>query len=346
MDRVKVILLYSLAYSGTTWLNLVLGSGRDILCLGAGDRLFKDGPSQPEAMCLVHPDKCDFWPSFFRHYNSAENFFVQLREHTGISTFVLNNPSIKLYNEQFTDDRLDVRVIEQVRDGRPTLASAMRHHPERVANVYQSAVVWLYRGTVNLKRRVANTGKTPMLLRYEDAVIDPHAMLAEAAEHTGYPYTAESLEYWNYEHHLPGANRGALDILMRMQGGAGLDHDRKDYYDELMTRLRETKGVPKLDDSWLKAYSDVDMAAYDFAAGALYEDYGYPRPEIGEAARREFIATYDPPATPEEALKTLPPWRQPAHAAEPGMTAAAPGQGVASRAFKRLGSFISRRMPS
>ena len=344
MGRVKVILLYSMAYSGTTWLNLILGSGKDILGIGAGDRLFKDGPSKPETMCLVHPGgECTFWPLFFKRYDPSDNFFIQLHRHTGISTFVANNPSMELFNEQFTDERLDVRVIEQVRNGQASLASAMRHHPERVTSVYQSAVVWLYRGTVNLKRRLRNTGKPAMLLRYEDAVQDPLGTLERVAEYTGYPYTAASLRYWDFEHHLPGANQGALDILMRLQGGQGLKHGRKDYYDDLMQQLRKSDGVPKLDESWREAYSDVDLAAYDFAAGALYAEYGYPRPEVNEVARQKFVETYSPPPTPKEALSQLPPWRHQENEAKGGGPENAKSD-MTSRVVKRITSFISRRM--
>ena len=44
---IRVVVIESLSYSGTTWLNLVLGAHRDAFALGPADRLFGRGDVQP-----------------------------------------------------------------------------------------------------------------------------------------------------------------------------------------------------------------------------------------------------------------------------------------------------------
>jgi len=309
MAKTKAIVILSLAYSGTTWLTLVLGSHKEAFCLGAGDRLFQAGPTNGHGLCQIHGPTCDFWPRFFTTYDPTQRFLPQLARFTGKSTFVINNPSMDLMKREFSRGDLDLKVIKLVRDGRAALASAMRHHPHRVKSVYQSALAWLYRGTRNLERRIERLDVKPLMIRYEDAVADPPATLRTVGDFTGLAYDSSSLRYWEFEHHLATGNQGALNMLTRLQGGDHASGEQRQYYDDLAEQLRRTGGIPKPDESWRNAYDECDLAAYDFAVGEMYEGYGYPRQAVTEQARAQLQERYGPLETPEAAEKLIPPWR-------------------------------------
>ena len=78
---------------------------------------------------------------------------------------------------------------------------------------------------------------------------------------------------------------------------------------KIWNHLKETQGVPKLDESWNNNYDKVDLAAYDFVVGKLYENYGYKRGEFDEHTIINFRKKYSPPQTPEDANKLIKPWR-------------------------------------
>jgi hypothetical protein len=151
-------------------------------------------------------------------------------------------------------------------------------------------------------------GGDALTIRYEDAVQDPLSTLARVSAFTGVQYDASSLRYWEFEHHMPSGNSGALDILVRLQGGDGLNYKRTSYYDDMVNHLRKNNGVPKIDESWKSLYSEVELAAYDFAAGKQYEVYGYPRQVLSPDAVRKFHRKYAPPDTPEAAERRVKPW--------------------------------------
>lgn len=310
-DKIKVILILSLAYSGTTWFTLVAGSHPDAVCLGAGDRIIKDGHEMAENLCQLHPQNCNYWPSFFKNYNPEENFFIQLARHTGKNTFVINNLSLPLIDKELRHSNIDLKVIRFVRDGRAALASAIRHHPERVDSVYQAALAWLYRGMKNLQNKTDKVSDKYLAIRYEDAVNNPSDMLEKLSEFTGLTYTKDSLLYWNFEHHLATGNAGALESLIRLQGGEGFEHHRKkEYYDDLIKHIQLTQGVPKPDDSWKKMYNSKDIAAYDFVVGELMCKFGYPRLAISQTDKMAFSQQFNPPGSVEDAVKTVGPWRR------------------------------------
>lgn len=309
-DRITIVLIFSIAYAGSTWLTLVAGSHRDAICLGAGDRILEWGPTAAENLCVVHGQTCVFWPDFFKHYDPADNFFLQLAHHTGKRVFAINNAPQAMIDRHMHHPKIDIKVVKLLRDGRAALASAMRHTPDWVDTVYQAAVAWLYRGTLTMERRVAQFGRGELLIRLEDAVADPQAMLRRLGQHTGVGYDARSLCFWEFEHHLATGNRGTLDLLIRLQGGAGFVAESEAYYRSLLEQLRRTKGIPKLDESWRQIYDPVDLAACDFVAGALYEKYGYERPQISDETAAAFRARYNPHETPEQAEALIGPWRR------------------------------------
>jgi hypothetical protein len=77
---VTIVAINSLSYTGTTWLNAVLGSHPRSFALGPPKRVYEKRGSGWDDACLVHGDACPFWPVFHRNYDPKRNFFLQLAE--------------------------------------------------------------------------------------------------------------------------------------------------------------------------------------------------------------------------------------------------------------------------
>ena len=80
---VRVVVINSLSYSGTTWLNAVLGSHRDAFALGPAHRVWEMRHKGWEEACLIHGKSCPFWPKFHLEYDERDNFFTQLAKASG-----------------------------------------------------------------------------------------------------------------------------------------------------------------------------------------------------------------------------------------------------------------------
>lgn len=276
MPAVTVLNLRSLAYSGTTWVNLVLGSHPQALAIGPPQRAWTFGAAGARTACVVHRRRCRFWPAFLRTFDRrGGNFLVRLAEYSGRPVIVLNNPTPAFREQVLDHPEIDVRTIRVVRDGRANLASMMGHQPERYATVGEAARQWLRPAL----RAIASlpASQVALSIRYEDMVRDPRRELARVGALAGLEYPPNAIRYWEYEHHLADGNVGAVSLLRRLQGFRGSRHRRSDYYHELYGRTLRDPDVPVMDESWRSVLSRRDRLAYDLAVGDLHETLGYER---------------------------------------------------------------------
>lgn len=304
--KIKVLNIRSLAYSGTTWITMVLASHRQALALGAGDRIFELKKNQADIACFVHGKSCTFWPEFIRNYNRKKNFILQLAEYSNRSVFVINNPSQKVVKSVFNHPDIDLVTLKQVRDGRATLYSWMRHHPHRYSEFYDAVRAWLIPAWQRLYSLDKGEKAAFPLLRYEDMIEDWQKEANRIGKLLGIEYEDDAVQYWRYDHHLPNGNTGTIDLLRRLTGQDGLRHHLRDQYDQILESTLKAPDKPVLDESWRDKLSPVDLAAYDFIAGELHEKFGYLRDVIDPEVMMEFKRKYQVPDSVEEAIRQIP----------------------------------------
>ena len=80
-----VVNVVAVSYSGSTWLNLMLGSHSQMFSVGEMDALLKWG----RCWCTFHGDHCPHWSRF--QLDSPTNPFVRLHQITGKRIFIVNN---------------------------------------------------------------------------------------------------------------------------------------------------------------------------------------------------------------------------------------------------------------
>ncbi len=278
---ITVVNIRSLSYSGTTWINTVLGSHEDAITIGPPDRIWNICKEKNENdianACLVHNKKCEFWPNFIKEYDINKNFFEQLATFSGKKVIVLNNPSKNFIESEMSSDKIDIKFIKVIRDGRANIHSAMRHHPERHKNVFEAARDWYIPAIRRLDKQVSNEH---FLLKYESLIFDFGETIKRLSSFIGIDYSINCRKYWEYDHHLVAGNTGMIDLLQKLQGLEGFEHKRSDFYQKALKDLSNDNEVPVYDTSWQQTFSREDIVAYDFLVGSIHEYFGFERDKV------------------------------------------------------------------
>ncbi|MCP5200974.1 MAG: sulfotransferase domain-containing protein [Gammaproteobacteria bacterium] len=315
-----VVYIRSLAYSGTTWINLVLGSNPAAFALGVPDRIWSGGVTEAARLCSIHGAQCEFWPRYFEHWRGPGSAMSVLAETAGARVVLLNNINMNLLAEHIVDDEVDLRYMVVLRDGRANVTSALRHTPDLFLNRYNAMRTWLKPAWENLFNGLPRDDERMLVLKYEDMVCAPDATMARAGAFLGIEYSSDAFRYWEHEHHYIGGNTGTLGLLRDMRGMPRAKHAREGYYQELAKSARTQPEAPVLDESWRDYLSRDDLVAYDYLCGELHAAMGYERDHIGADELRDFRERNglpdDSANAPETIVHSMPP--------EPGQPAAVP----------------------
>lgn len=266
-----VVNIVSVSYSGSTWLNLMLGSTPASFSVGEIKSILR----LQRALCTLHGDDCPLWSRF--DYPGSDNPFVQLHRLTGKRVLVVNNSRKFLPAQQ--DSRIDAKFIHLIRDGRAAAASYMRKFPG--TSMWRAARWWSHdvRRNLHLIRRQPR-GNT-MLVVYEQIKADPAAHLPAICQFIGMPYAPQMVDYWRTDHHFLGGNRGTLLSMMSKQdrhdGPADMPKVANqpppqwdfDYY-------RQHDPAQFRDERWQSELSAGQRRVFALIAGRLNRRLGYP----------------------------------------------------------------------
>jgi SAM-dependent methyltransferase len=281
VSELTVVRITSMSYTGTSWINLLLGCHPEAFALGPPDRLLRELTSGGEGMCLVHRGACSFWPGFCRAADPDRPILPQLAAHAGCRVIALNNPIPDGFGREI--DRADARVVPVliVRDGRAVTASHARH----LKGDFQTSLREWYepamRGVVAWAE-----AERPIVIRHEDVLRDPVAALAPVGAAVGLTYGPDIRRYWTFGHHPIMANQGIVRLL-RMHEGLETPGGDDDFYARQFLAERAGAGSGFHDDRWEAELGPADRAAFASVAGDLNARFGYtetpgvldPRPE-------------------------------------------------------------------
>ncbi len=274
-NLVTVVNIQSVSYTGTTWINLLLGCHQRAFALGPPARileLLEQGKEQAGSACRVHQDECTFWPSFFDKYDTARNFFVQLAEATNKDVIVINNPALDgAAAKQLIHPDIQVRELRIVRDGRSVVASYLRHHPE--AGFIQAANDWFCPFASQF--HFDPTDPDTLSMHYESVAEDPARFRAAAGEFIGLTYPENFHRFWEFDHHATAGNAGPIGVVRRRQGYKYRGREAKER-EQKYQRIISEPDRPPVEQRWT-AWTDRERAQFDLLAGHINEAWGYPR---------------------------------------------------------------------
>ena len=270
-NKLVVVHIISTAYSGSTWINLILGSHPDSFSIGELKRLLRTG----RADCSVHSPTCPVFSQF--DPSSKENPFLQLQRLCGKNILIVNN-SRKFLQAQ-ADPRIESRFIHLVRDGRAVAASSLRKGTQ--PNMWRAARRWAHnvRRSLRLMRRLRP--EPTYTLNYEKMVAEPQSQLRQLCQLVGIEPDESMLRYWEHDHHFLGGNRGTLLAMLKKQDhGAELPTPPPSSATGREANLEFYKRADPasfVDERWRQELSKADLRVFGLIAGRLNRAMGYDR---------------------------------------------------------------------
>lgn len=283
--KVKVVVVTSLSFTGTTWINTVLGCHDRAFALGPADRMWNmanTGEGYDKA-CLIHGATCSFWPKFLENYKQNENFFSQLASASGRDVIITNNPLASVASKELSNPDINVSNINLIRDGRAILASYMRKFPSTSA--LDALTDFLYPSFRNFYFDQDNPDR--LCLRYEDILAQKEEALKTIGEFVGLDYDPSALKFWTFDHHIAAGNQGLIGLIKFGQGLPVANFQSREFYEEQFNKTEATNDASFQDERWMEELTSRELFIFDLFCGPDNKRFGYERdrftlPEISQ----------------------------------------------------------------
>lgn len=281
-QKITVVNIVAVSYSGSTWVNLMLGAHPDAFSIGEIDWIAKNNA----AMCVLHGETCPIWSQF--DLKSDENPFIQISNITGKKLLIVNNT--KRFREAQNDPRIEAKYLWVVRDGRAVVASAMRKQPTK--GILWGVQFWKKQFSRSEKLISKQPTGQAMILNYEACVANPAKLMGEVCNFLDIDFHPQMLDYYDTERHFIGGNpgimsvvaiereKGELHVLSPETGRVSFDVTKDNMHARSTVDLSHYKKTdPKhfVDERWKSELSNFQLRVFGLLAGRLNRKYGYPR---------------------------------------------------------------------
>jgi hypothetical protein len=275
MAKIKVLNIQTLSYSGTTWMNLLLGSHNEAMAFGPPHRAWGLRDKRFEGACLIHGKDCGFWNKFGETWDGNENFFVA----SGKSIFLMDNAPQDFINESMTHPDVQLLHGRYVRDGRAITASFARKMKTKGISYLPSIMPdsWFYHSFQGIPLLATLKSQEHMVVHYEDAVSDQEKFLTTAGDFLGIEYTADSYRFWEWDHHLTSGNYGPVAMTRLHQGLTVGNFESADVYRAQLERLKSDPAAAFNDERWRDQLTREELFWFDQLLGGKNEQLGYDR---------------------------------------------------------------------
>ncbi len=284
---VTVVAARALSYSGTTWMNLVLGSHAKAFTLGPPDIAWGLRHKGFEGANLVWKEKDTFWRGFDKYWDRQSNFLIALAQYAKVTHLFMDGPSAAFSQEVLSDPGLHVLHPVYVRDGRAISASYARRNRDRgyLASILPGG--WMYNSFRALSH---NSGASPaQVIRYEDSVARPLEFLEKMGRYLNLEYTPDALRFWAHDHHITSGNQGTIATL-RLAKGLPIDHfESETFYREQLARMERDHLAGFIDDRWDEELSRLERFYFDILLGADNQALGYARDQFSPEEVRDLL---------------------------------------------------------
>jgi len=261
-EKITLAIIASPGHSGQTWLSMLIGTHSQSLALGEIDVI--DGLTHLDTVCMLCGEHCDFWEAFNRVWVPENNIFLQLAAFSGKQ--VLSISKIEKYRKYIIHDKVQVKVIRLLRDGRAVTASYLRKYPRRT---YESIVKeWVASSQENDNWVAQVAPENRLVVRYEDLVADTAAGMRRICAFLGVGFEGDMIDYWKVKHHIVNGNRGTLSFVQRHFGiGSEQVVDKRFYEHQEPDTFR--------DERWRSELTPYQRYLFHTIGGALHKGYGY-----------------------------------------------------------------------
>lgn len=272
---VTVVNITSISFSGSTWLNLLLGSHSQAFSIGEMKHILAAG----RAMCSLHGEACEFWPRFDLRNMQDHNPFLDIARLSDRRLLIVNNSRKFL---RYQDGRRVVRrFIHLVRDGRAVAASYLRKFPRMTMWQVAGMLAHEFRRNRRLIRRQP-AGST-LLVRYEYLCGDREGELRRIASWLDLDFDQAMSEFWKPAHHFIGGNHGTLGWVGRNDDSPSeraVTHRvleiRKQFADGWKVDFYRDKNPETFrDERWKTELTPRQLRIFALRVGLLNRSFGY-----------------------------------------------------------------------
>lgn len=250
MSAVSVIDLRSLSYTGTTWINLLVGCHPSVFTLGPPQRAYAalDGDLDAAKVCRAHGKACSFWPSLIESWHcdsesQVNGLYSHIARQSSSTHVVTNNPFVDPRGlADLQAEAVEIFQFSVVRDVRALVCSHKARHETSVTESAQ----WVARHASLVPEDVR------LRLTYEDVRGQPSRALSAIGAHIGLDYSPDAHRFWEFEHHPVGGNSGPVGQLRSGQP--------------------QRVSSPS---NWSEQLSTDDLKTIQRIAGHVHEAWGY-----------------------------------------------------------------------
>ncbi|MFZ1679379.1 MAG: hypothetical protein WAT70_00040 [Rhizobiaceae bacterium] len=312
MGTIKILNIETLSYSGTTWLNLLIGSHPDVFAFGPPHRAWALREKDFVGACLVHGPECRFWAEFGRSWDRNENFFVALARASGKRIFVMDNATQDFINATMSYPDIEIVRGRFVRDGRAATASYARKMKGKGVTYLASIMPdgWFYHSFQGIPLLSGLEKAGYLIVHYEDAVSDQAGFLRKAGEFLGIRYDNNAYRFWEHDHHITVGNQGPIAMVRLHQGLRIGNFESADVYRAQLDRLKADPTDAFRDERWKDQLAREELFWFDQLMGGKNEQLGYERDvftqqEIETFARKGVADQEFAARIPSDLLRTL-----------------------------------------
>ena len=271
-EPITVVNVMSSFYSGSTWLNLMLGSHSRSLSIGEFFRVIRN----QTALCRMHGEDCPFWDQIELDFSDEADPFSIIARVAGKRYIIVNNSRNSLRFQR--PPGISAKFIHLVRDGRAVVSSRLRKG--RQATTLAAAKRWrkeVKRNQDLLKHQAASD---QFHVNYEDLVADPTGHLQQICRFLGLDFEPAMLECWHNRHHFIGGNIGTLHSMARKGGGdqrvdAG-QMTEKNVKDFNLAYYEQADPANFVDSRWKQELGLRQRLLFAATSGWLNRKLGYP----------------------------------------------------------------------
>ena len=294
----KVVFIMGIGRSGSTLVELMIGSHPDCFSLGEisklpkllqkkkenwfapGSTFWQDNFTQNELEELALgfsdrrltsyiPLKVEKSVRSLLGMDAIFNPYTQLFAKTNAKLLTDSSKHVhwisnKLKAKEFRNGNVDAYLLYNVRDGRAVVNSYLRLERDSIEDISNRWVrLWhqyqgLYATFPDDKR---------MTVRYEELVTDPETTMEGVCRWLNLDFRPDMVEYWKHPHHHIVGSRGTSALISKFRGQQLRNLDKHGaYYQDLEFKI-------KLDLRWKQELSPENLGVFNRISGGLNQPY-------------------------------------------------------------------------
>jgi hypothetical protein len=312
----NVVFIMGSGHSGSTLLELVLGSHPRVFGLGEVVNLYRgvDGPRDPfPRLCRICEERCPFWNDTVdirvleAHFSRAgylapirrwishqrENVYQRFFDWSGKDVLIDSSKRAHWIAQQLQPRRnwktFSPLLIYLTRDGRAVVNSKLRKYPEK--GIELEAREWKARveSMNDFFARYPEGGRVK--ISYENLANNPESTARTICDFLHLDFEPEMLRFWKHDHHTTFGNAGTRSLIARFRAQSA-ERQAATPASSVLANLRSRHGTHyddvglaiRLDLRWKRELTVEQLAAFEAIAGETNRPFVYD--EAGPSTAR------------------------------------------------------------